>query len=137
VEGKAILYADKITDSMSTVINETERRRKVQKDYNEKHGITPKTIEKELKPLVDPELISTQGFDLDEGDREEEPLELIKVAEEGIKYQANPAMDEITFESKEKFMSYLEDSMRQAAKNMEFEEAARIRDQIEQLKGEL
>jgi excinuclease ABC subunit B len=137
VEGKAILYADKITDSMSTVINETERRRKVQKDYNEEHGITPKTIEKELKPLVDPDLISTQGFDLDEGDREEEPLELIKVAEEGIKYQANPAMDEITFESKEKFLSYLDDSMRQAAKNMEFEEAARIRDQIEQLKAEL
>ncbi len=138
VEGKAILYADKITDSMRTVMDETERRRKVQQDYNEEHNITPKTIEKELKPLVDPGLISAQSFDLDEvSDGEKEPLEYVKVAEEGIKYQANPAMDEVTFDNKEEFMEYLHDSMYQAAKNMEFEEAARIRDQIEQLKGEL
>jgi excinuclease ABC subunit B len=138
VEGKAILYADRITNSMDAVISETKRRRKVQQDYNEAHGITPRTIEKELKPLVDPELISAQSFDFDEvGGGEEEPLERVKVAEEGIKYQANPAMDEITFEDKEEFLSYLRDSMFQAAKNMEFEEAARIRDQIEQLKEEL
>ena len=123
---------------MQTVIDETERRRKIQKEYNKEHGITPKTIEKELKPLVDPALISTKSFDLDE-EREdgEEPLELVRVAEEGIKYKANPAMKEVTFESKEKFMEYLKDSMYTAAKNMEFEEAARIRDQIEQLKNEL
>ncbi len=138
VEGKAIMYADKITDSMKAVIDETERRRKIQKEYNEKHGITPKTIEKELKPLVDPALISTKSFDLDEESEDgREPLELVKVAEEGIKYKANPAMKEVTFESKEKFMEYLKDSMYTAAKNMEFEEAARIRDQIEQLKAEL
>jgi excinuclease ABC subunit B len=137
VEGKAIMYADKITDSMKTVIDETERRRKIQKEYNKEHGITPKTIEKELKPLVDPALISTKSFDLDEEREGEEPLELVKVAEEGIKYKANPAMKEVTFESKEKFMEYLKDSMYTAAKNMEFEEAARIRDQIEQLKNEL
>src|SRR5699024_2054969 len=47
VEGKAILYADKITNSMRTVIDETRRRRKVQQDYNEEHNITPKSIEKE------------------------------------------------------------------------------------------
>ncbi|MGK7371491.1 MAG: excinuclease ABC subunit UvrB [Candidatus Halalkalibacterium sp. M3_1C_030] len=137
VEGKAIMYADKITNSMQTVIDETERRRKIQKEYNKEHGITPKTIEKELKPLVDPALISTKSFDLDEEREGEEPLELVKVAEEGIKYKANPAMKEVTFESKEKFMEYLKDSMYTAAKNMEFEEAARIRDQIEQLKNEL
>jgi len=138
VEGKAIMYADKITDSMQSVIDETERRRRIQKEYNEEHGITPKTIEKELKPLVDPALISNKGFDLDEQDGDQkEPLEKIKVAEEGIKYQANPAMNEVTFDSKEEFLEYLQDSMYQAAKNMEFEEAARIRDQIEQLKNEL
>ncbi len=138
VEGKAILYADKITDSMQAVIDETKRRRKIQKDYNEEHGITPKTIEKELKPLVDPGLISAQSFDLDEiSEKEEEPLERVKVAEEGIKYKANPAMNEVTFEDKEEFMEYLQDSMYAAAKNMEFEEAARIRDQIEKLKDEL
>jgi excinuclease ABC subunit B len=138
VEGKAILYADKITDSMRTVIDETNRRRRLQKEYNEKHNITPRTIEKELKPLVDPALISAQDFDIDEREPEEQdPLEVVKVAEEGIKYKANPAMNEVTFETKEEFLEYLQDTMYNAAKNMEFEEAARIRDQIEQLKNEL
>lgn len=137
VEGKAILYADKITDSMQTVIDETERRRKIQKEYNEEHGITPKTIEKELKPLVDPALISNKDFDLDDRDGNEDPLEVVKVADEGIKYKANPAMNEVTFDDKEEFLEYLRDSMYTAAQNMEFEEAARIRDQIEQLENEL
>ncbi|TYP93834.1 Excinuclease ABC subunit B [Fodinibius salinus] len=138
VEGKAILYGDKITDSMQTVIDETKRRRKIQKEFNEEHGITPETIEKELKPLVDPALISNENFDL-EGDSEdeEEALEVVKVADEGIKYKANPAMKEVTFDNKEEFLEYLQDSMHNAAQNMEFEEAARIRDQIEQLEEEL
>lgn len=138
VKGKAILYADRITDSMRTVIDETNRRRRVQDEYNKKHGITPRTIEKELKPLVDPALISAQTFDLEERPEEEkDALEVVKVAEDGIKYKANPAMKEVTFENKEKFLEYLRDSMYYAAKNMEFEEAARIRDQIEQLEKEL
>ena len=138
VEGKAIMYASKITDSMQTVIDETERRRKIQKEYNEEHGITPKTIEKELKPLVDPALISAQSFDLEDADTDgKDALEVVKVADEGIKYKANPAMKEVTFDNKEKFIEYLKDSMLTAAQNMEFEEAARIRDQIEQLKDEL
>jgi excinuclease ABC subunit B len=138
VNGKAIMYADKITDSMQTVIDETERRRKIQKEFNEEHGITPETIQKELKPLVDPALISNQNFDLDEKDVEEEDaLEVVKVADEGIKYKANPAMNEVTFDDKEEFLEYLKDSMYNAAQNMEFEEAARIRDQIERLEEEL
>ena len=138
VEGKAIMYADKITDSMQTVIDETERRRKIQKEFNEEHGIEPKTIEKELKPLVDPALISNKDFDLDDRDGDkDEPLEVVKVADEGIKYKANPAMNEVTFDDKEEFLEYLRDSMYNAAQNMEFEEAARIRDQIEQLENEL
>lgn len=135
VEGKAILYANKITDSMKTVIDETERRRAIQMEYNREHGIEPKTIEKELKPLVDPSLISSKRFDIE--DDEDEALEVVKVADEGIKYKAGPAMKEVTFESKDKFMEYLKDTMYNAAKNMEFEEAARIRDQIEKLKNEL
>lgn len=138
VKGKAILYADKITRSMQKVIDETNRRRAVQQEYNQKHGITPKTIEKELKPLVDPSLISTQSFSLDPyGETGKEPLEIVKVAEKGIQYQAAPAMKEVTFESKEQFLDYLRDSMLHAAKNMEFEEAARIRDQIAKLEKEL
>jgi excinuclease ABC subunit B len=139
VGGKAILYADKITKSMQKVIDETNRRRKIQRDYNEKHGITPETIKKELKPLVDPALISTQDFTLDKkpGEKKEETLETVKVAEDGIQYKANPAMKEVTFESKEKFLDYLRDSMVQAAKSMEFEEAARIRDQIATIEKEI
>ncbi|PWN05814.1 excinuclease ABC subunit UvrB [Rhodohalobacter mucosus] len=139
IEGKAILYADKITASMQKVIDETNRRRRVQQEYNREHGITPQTIKKELKPLVDPALISTQDFTLDNkpGEEEKDYLEVVKVAEDGIQYKANPAMKEVTFESKEKFLDYLRESMLQSARNMEFEEAARIRDQIATLEKEL
>jgi len=139
VGGKAILYADKMTNAIQKVVEETDRRREIQMAYNKKHGITPKTIEKELKPLVDPSLISTKNFDFGEKDSKEEKdyLEVVKVAEDGIQYKANPAMKEVTFESKDKFLDYLRESMVQAAKNMEFEEAARIRDQIGKLEQEL
>jgi len=135
VKGKAILYADRITRSMQKVIDETNRRREIQRSYNLEHGIVPTTVAKALKPLVDPSLISTRGFDLNQDDPD--PLEEIHVQEKGILYRANPAMKEVTFESKEKFLEYLNESMLHAAKNMEFEEAARIRDQIEKLKKEL
>ena len=139
VGGKAILYANKITKSIDKVVKETERRRKVQMEYNEKHGITPETVQKELKPLVDPALISTQTFDFarPEKDQEEEALEVIRVADDGIQYKASPAMKEVTFESKEKLLDHLRETMYQSAKNMEFEEAARIRDQIAKLEEQL
>src|SRR5699024_6723568 len=91
----------------------------------------------DLKPLVDPGLISNQNFDLEEDGEGKEALETVKVAEEGIKYKANPAMKEVTFDNKGEFLEYLYNTMETAAKNMEFEEAARIRDQIEQLEDEL
>lgn len=140
VGGKAILYADKITDSMRKVIDETNRRRKIQQEYNEQHGITPATVTKELKPLVDPSLISNRKVDFSKEAEEaamKDYLEVIKVADDGIQYKANPAMNEVTFESKDKLLEHLRATMLHAAKNMEFEEAARIRDQIEQLKKEL
>lgn len=138
VGGKAILYADKITDSIRKVVEETERRRNIQMEYNKKHGITPETIKKELKPLVDPSLISTQDFDFARpDDKEEEPLEIIRVADDGIQYKASPAMKEVTFDNKEQLLDHLRETMYQSAKNMEFEEAARIRDQIAKLEQEL
>ena len=139
VGGKAILYADKITNSIDKVVKETRRRRKIQEEYNEKHGITPETIKKELKPLVDPSLISSQSFDFAQKDEEpdQDALEVIRVADEGIQYKASPAMKEVTFESKDKLLEHLRETMYQAAKNMEFEEAARIRDQIGKLEDEL
>ncbi len=137
IGGKAILYADKITRSIQKVVDETNRRRELQREYNKKNGIVPTTIVKDLKPLVDPSLISTKGFDMDQDTPEDEYLEVIKVAEDGVTYKPNSAMKEVTFESKEKFVEYLRASMLQSAKNMEFEEAARIRDQIAKLEKEL
>ena len=140
VKGRAILYADKITNSMKKVMDETNRRRKIQQEYNHKHGITPQTISKELKPLVDPALISVQNFDyqkeIKQGSRSDY-LESIKAAEEGIQYRASPAMNEVTFENKDALIEHLRETMLQAAQNMEFEEAARIRDQIDRLEKEL
>jgi len=141
VHGKAIMYADRVTDSMDKVVKEMDRRRRIQAEYNEKHGITPETIQKELKPLVDPNLISAQNFDIGGADQltgpdqqfAEDEFEAVKVAEEGVSYKADPAMDEITFEDKEELRNFLKKQMIHAAKNLEFEEAARLRDQLEQL----
>tara|TARA_R110002096_G_scaffold172757_2_gene346650 strand:- start:9846 stop:11900 length:2055 start_codon:yes stop_codon:yes gene_type:complete len=139
-EGRAIMYANKITDSMQKVITETNRRRVIQEAYNKEHGITPTTIAKELKPLVDPSLISNKQIDFgaEAGKAaEQDYLESIRVADGGIKYKPSPAMHEITFESKDKLLAHLRSTMLHAAKNMEFEEAGRIRDQIGQLTEEL
>jgi len=140
VDGRAIMYADKITESMRKVIEETDRRREIQMAYNEKHGITPKTIQKELKPLVDPALISTQKVDFSkeaEAAAQSDYMESIRVDDKGLSYKANTAMNEVYFESKNKLLDHLRMTMLHAAKNMEFEEAARIRDQIGKLEEEL
>jgi excinuclease ABC subunit B len=138
VNGKVIMYADKITPSMKKVIDETNRRREMQREYNKEHGITPQTISKELKPLVDPHLISNKATSFDDAYYQDgAPIDVIKAADDGIHYKANPAMKEIVFENKDKFLAYLHDAMMLAAKNMEFEEAARLRDQIEKLKTEI
>jgi excinuclease ABC subunit B len=136
--GLVIFYADRITESMRKVIEETNRRRELQETYNIEHNITPHTVYKELKPLVDPSLISNQKVDFDKHYTDESnPIELIKAADDGIHYKPNSAMKEVVFSDKNSFMNYLQESMMQAARNMEFEEAARIRDQIEKLKKEL
>lgn len=137
-QGRAILYADKMTKSIQKVIDETNRRREIQRDYNTKHGIIPQTIVKELKPLVDPSLISTQKVDLDKpfeyGDNFTS-LSYAKVADDGIHYKPNAAMKEVVFEDKGKLIEHLREEMMSAARNMDFEEAARIRDQIGMIEG--
>lgn len=137
VFGRVIMYADKTTESMKRVIEETERRRKVQMEYNEKHNITPATITKDLKPLVDPALIGAKSFEIEPDEKETGALEQIKVADDGIRYKPSPAMKEVVFEDKTAFLNHLKEAMKAAAQNMEFEEAARIRDQIEQVEKEL
>ncbi|HEX9929723.1 MAG TPA: excinuclease ABC subunit UvrB [Pyrinomonadaceae bacterium] len=111
-EGKAILYADKITDSMKRAIGETQRRRAVQEAYNAEHGITPTTIIKS----IDSTLVTAY-----EADYFKVPLEL-------------DAMEEYSRGKIKQTIAELEMEMRQAAKNMQFEKAAEIRDRIKYLR---
>jgi excinuclease ABC subunit B len=108
VNGKVILYADKTTDSITRAVSETLRRRKIQFEYNEKHHIIPKTIIKKLKDI-----------------RESHRENLQKISEE---------VKKATPQNLPKLIAKLEKEMREAAKNLEFELAAVIRDQIEELK---
>ena len=111
-DGLAILYADKITKSMKVAIDETIRRRKIQEDYNEQHGITPKTIVKS----IDATLVTAY-----EADYFKVPLEMDKFEE------YSPAKLKET-------IAQLEMDMRQAAKDMKFEQAAEVRDRINYLR---
>jgi len=118
VHGKAILYGDKVTGSMQRAIQETERRRQKQVAHNKKHGITPKTIEKAVADIMEGAYAAQKG----------QPARYAKVAEETIEYAA------MTPKQLEKKIKALEDEMYQHAQNLEFEEAARLRDQIEHIR---
>ncbi len=111
-DGKAILYADKITDSMERAISETQRRRKLQQDYNEEQGIVPQTIVK----AIDATLVTAY-----EADYFKVPLELDAIEE----YSPRKLKDTI---------QQLEIDMRKAAKDMKFEQAAEIRDKLKYLR---
>lgn len=106
--GKVIMYASKITDSMKASIDETNRRRAIQKQYNEEHHITPKTIIKEIRM----------------------PL---KIKDTVVNKNKNGKM---TRSEKERYIKDIEKQMREAAKNYEFEKAAELRDILFELKGE-
>jgi excinuclease ABC subunit B len=110
--GKAILYADKITDSMRNAISETERRRKIQEEYNTEHGITPTTIVKSIEST----LVTAY-----EADYFKVPLNL-------------DAFEEYSPKQIKETISQLEQEMRLAAKDMKFEQAAEIRDRLKYLR---
>ena len=105
--GHVIMYADRVTDSMKIAIEETKRRRKIQEEYNKKHGIIPKTIIKDIKSVI----------------TNEDEKELEKIAK-------TKKSDIINIESVEK----LEEEMKQAAKNLDFERAMELRDILLELK---
>jgi len=113
INGTAILYADVITGSMKAAIDETNRRRAAQQQYNEEHGITPQSI---IKPL------DLEMARIYEGDYYELPA----VAEEAMSYSTPADIDAE--------IQRLEKEMRQAAKEFEFEKAAALRDQVKKLK---
>ncbi|SOC35014.1 excinuclease ABC subunit UvrB [Ureibacillus acetophenoni] len=113
--GHVILYADNITDSMKKAIDETKRRRAIQEEYNKKHGITPQTIQKKIPDLIR----ATQAA-------EEEETYVTKVTK-GKK---------LTKAELEKLIASLELEMKEAAKSLDFERAAELRDTIFELKVE-
>lgn len=120
VNGTAILYADKITGSMRRSIDETERRRAKQIAHNEKHGITPQGIRKSVTDIMEGTYVP--------GARAQRNLR--KVAEQEGRYEAELATGDVW-----KQIAKLEEQMYQAAKNLEFEDAARLRDKISRLKA--
>ena len=113
--GHVIMYADHVTDSMQRAIDETERRRAIQQAYNRAHGITPKTIVKPIKPLI----------------------EMTLVAESKPKYGEKGRKKKLTKKQKDILVKSLLAEMKEASRALEFERAAELRDMILELEGEL
>ncbi|NLX71004.1 MAG: excinuclease ABC subunit UvrB [Clostridiales bacterium] len=114
VNGKVIMYADSITDSMRRAINETNRRRRLQMEFNKKHGITPKTIEKGIHDII----------------------EATKVAEQPADYHVD-TKEKLSADDIRALIEKLEAEMRAAAEALEFEKAANLRDEILSLREQL
>ncbi|HDR4736609.1 TPA: excinuclease ABC subunit B [Bacillus cereus] len=111
--GRVIMYADRITRSMGIAIEETKRRRSIQEAYNEDHGITPKTIQKGVRDVI----------------------RATTAAEEPETYEATPAK-KMTKKEREKTIAKMEAEMKEAAKALDFERAAELRDLLLELKAE-
>ncbi|UMZ72641.1 excinuclease ABC subunit UvrB [Natranaerofaba carboxydovora] len=111
-QGHVIMYADEITDSMRNAIDETYRRRKIQQEFNEKHGITPQTIQKDVREVIE----ATKT-----------------VQNSNIKNLKDKKLDKINKKDADKVIEDLKSEMKEAAKNLEFEKAAELRDIIAEL----
>ncbi len=119
VDGQVVMYADNVTKSMLSAINETNRRRRAQSEWNEAHGIDPQTVRKRVSDIL--ELVQTEAPKGDRRRREVEPRRPIDL--EG---------DDLT-----RLIMSLEDEMHEAAKELRFEYAARLRDEVNELRREL
>jgi excinuclease ABC subunit B len=112
--GHVIMYADRITQSMEIAINETKRRREIQEEYNKKHGITPQTIKKEIRDVI----------------------RATYAAEEQEEYKPAANLGKLSKIEREKLIADMEKEMKEAAKALNFERAAELRDLILELKAE-
>ena len=130
VAGKVIMYAESITPSMKRAMEETERRRIIQREYNQRHGIVPSTIQKELQPFdytMEKKLVYPEGADSFGEDMLTYQME---VAESSKPYgSVTPTPEKI-----ERLIKTFEKEMRQAAAELEFEKAAQLRDKIKKMK---
>ena len=114
-EGRVIMYADRYTDSMKKAIDETARRREIQIAYNEKHGITPTTIKKEVRDVIRATQVA------------EDEISVLEKVTKGKK---------LSKDDRVKLLATLEKEMKEAAKALDFERAAELRDTILELKAE-
>jgi len=112
--GHVIMYADKMTHSMEVAISETKRRREIQEKYNEEHGIIPQTIQKGIR----------------------DSIRATQAAEEPEEYAASTKLDKLTKKEKEAMIAQMESEMKEAAKALNFERAAELRDLLLELKAE-
>ncbi|NPV29131.1 MAG: excinuclease ABC subunit UvrB [Firmicutes bacterium] len=118
VEGKVIMYADTVTESMQRALDETNRRRRIQMEYNRRHGITPRSVEKAVRGIIEITLP-------------------VGVAEEKAPYGTGKSLKQLGRKEIEKLIARLEQEMRQAARELAFERAAEVRDLIIELRKEL
>jgi excinuclease ABC subunit B len=118
VEGKVLMYADTVTESMRRALDETDRRRRIQMEYNRRHGITPRSIEKAVRGIIEVTL----------------PVE---VAETKEPYGTGRNLKQLGKKELEKLIARFEQEMRQAARELAFEKAAEVRDLIIELRKEL
>lgn len=114
-EGRVIMYGDKMTDSMERAISETDRRRTIQIAHNEKNGITPMTIRKKVHAVI----------------------EATKVAEQKSDYLTGSSLDKMSKKDRQTLVQRLEAEMKDAAKNLQFERAAELRDALLELRAEM
>jgi excinuclease ABC subunit B len=112
--GRVIMYGNKITHSMEVAISETNRRRAIQEEYNEKHGITPTTIQKNIR----------------------ESIRATHAAEEQEDYKPAASFGKLTKKEKNRLLADMEKEMKEAAKALDFERAAELRDLLFELKAE-
>ena len=127
VEGLVIFYADKMTESMQKTIDETDRRREKQVKYNLEHGITPKTILKSTEEIFkQTSVLDIKGYD--EESRLAVHAELSRAAEDDVEYRTAAQLDKLIAQTRK--------GMEKAAKDLDFMEAARLRDKLFQLQAE-
>ncbi|GAB4489468.1 MAG: excinuclease ABC subunit B [Anaerolineales bacterium] len=122
VNGKVIMYADRITDSMNAAITETNRRRAKQMKYNQEHGITPVSIHKAIRDITDS--LSVEGRE-----------RAMAVGEEKGQYRAGKAAEAASQGELKRLIAEMEKQMKEAARNLEFERAAALRDEMYELKA--